>query len=574
VGVVLETAGVAATATMLEGWRTGASQACARLGWPAPLAVARPHATGTSLALTAPLDQLFTATDVNEWAWQRACGVSAGLHAPGFPLPGDAVAAEACLVALARAERRPDLTALLDAAAARGVPVHLDDDIVSVGEGEACACWPLATPPHPADVAWEALRAIPKALVTGSNGKTTTVRLLAAMFRAHGWRTGHSCTDGLFVDGARIEAGDYSGPVGARTLLRHADVQAAVLETARGGLLRRGLAVRQADVAVVTNVSADHFGEYGIDTIDDLAATKLVVARALAPGGRLVVNGDDPVLVRRAETLDVARGWFALDDANPVLRAARVRGEPTCAFRDGELRLVRADGDDVALGRIEALPLALGGLATYNLANLAAAALAADAIGVAPATIAGVFARFGAASNDNPGRLQRWSLGGATVLLDYAHNPDGLEGFLRLASALRGDGRLGLLLGQAGNREDADVRALAAVAAGFAPARIVLKDIDGMLRGRAPGAVPAVLREELLRRGIADATLDCQLREADAARALLAWCAPGDVLAMPIHAARAREDVVALLDRLQATGWRPGEALAPVDTPPSSGAMP
>ncbi len=148
---------------------------------------------------------------------------------------------------------------------------------------------------------WSALRAIPKAVVTGSNGKTTSVRLLAAMLRAHGLTPGYSSTDGLMVDGACIDAGDYSGPVGARTVLRHPRVQAAVLETARGGLLRRGLVARDASVALVTNVSADHFGEYGIHTLDDIAAVKLTVAKALAGDGVLVVNADDPVLMRGVE---------------------------------------------------------------------------------------------------------------------------------------------------------------------------------------------------------------------------------------------------------------------------------
>src|SRR5690606_29892010 len=121
------------------------------------------------------------------------------------------------------------------------------------------------------DVPWSQLHTVPIALVTGSNGKTTTVRLIAAMARAHGWHTAHSCTDGLFLDGELLEGGDYSGPAGARTLLRHPATGAAILETARGGLLRRGLAVRHADVAVVTNVSPDHFGEYGIHDLAALA---------------------------------------------------------------------------------------------------------------------------------------------------------------------------------------------------------------------------------------------------------------------------------------------------------------
>ena len=122
---------------------------------------------------------------------------------------------------------------------------------------------------------------IPTALVTGSNGKTTSVRLLAAMLTAHGHRTGFSCTDGVFFEDQALSTGDYSGPAGARAVLRHAEVEAAVLETARGGLLRRGLAIERADAAIVTNISDDHFGEYGIDDLDGLTETKLIVARAL-----------------------------------------------------------------------------------------------------------------------------------------------------------------------------------------------------------------------------------------------------------------------------------------------------
>jgi UDP-N-acetylmuramyl tripeptide synthase len=559
--VVLETVRVDGPAQPVSAWHDDVHAACSRLGWPEPRLYGKPLASGAPLAFTAPFDQLLTATEINEWAWQRDCGVSAQLHAPGFPSPLDDVAAHHCFAALARSERRPDLMALLDAAAARDVPAYADDARLSLGDGEGSRNWTIEALPAVDDVDWPALRRIPKALVTGSNGKTTTVRLVAAMLREQGLRTGHSCTDGLFVDGLRLDAGDYSGPVGARTLLRHPSVQAAVLETARGGLLRRGLAVRDADVAVVTNVSADHFGEYGIHSLDDLADAKRVVAKGLRPGGRLVLNADDEVLRRRGAPASVAVAWFAFDLDHPQLQAARARGDATCGVRDGVLWLATGAAAPAALGRVDALPLTLGGLATYNIANLAGAALAADRLGIPAAAIAAVYARFGSDSTDNPGRLQRWTLGGATVLLDYAHNPEGLDGFLRVATALRGAGRLGLLLGQAGNRPDDDIRALARVAAGFRPARVVLKDIDGFLRGRRPGEVPGLIEAELFAAGVPAAATTRLLRETDAARLLLEWLRDGDVLALPIHAPAARDAVVALLDRLQAAQWRPGLAL-------------
>jgi UDP-N-acetylmuramyl tripeptide synthase len=159
-----------------------------------------------------------------------------------------------------------------------------------------------------------------------------------------------------------------------------------------------------------------------------------------------------------------------------------------------------------------------------------------------------VLARFGALNSDNPGRLQRWRREGVEVLLDYAHNPDGLQGLLTMARALAPKGRLGLLLGQAGNREDEAIRALARTAAHAAPERVVLKDLPGFLRGRAPGEIPALLLEELRRAGVDEARLQVVLSETEAARSLLAWAQAGDVLVLPVHGMEAREQLVAWLD--------------------------
>ena len=563
-GAALETApGMAVDAGMLQRWRDRVVQARDVLGWPPGAIVVRTHATGASLAFEAPFDQLYVATEVNEWALYAALGIRAG----DAPVDADAEAprphvahfdddeALRQLHALATAEAKPALRALAEAARVRSVPAHADDEVLSLGEGEAAQAWPLDALPAIDAVPWQDLRAIPKAVVTGSNGKTTTVRLLAAMLGAHGLRAGYSSTDGLFVDGALVEAGDYSGPVGARTVLRDPRVQSAVLETARGGLLRRGLVADAARVAVVTNVSADHFGEYGIHSLDDIAAVKLVVARSLGADGLLVLNADDAMLVAHAPP-DRRTGWFALD-----LGDAAARGLPACGVRDGRLVLVLADGEH-DLGVVAEMPLSVGGAARYNIANIAAASLAASALGIAPATIAGVLARFGARNADNPGRLQRWTLGDVEVLLDYAHNPDGLQGLLDVAAGLRREGRLALLLWHAGNRLESDFRALAAVAAAARPDRVWLKDIGGdYLRGRASGDVALILRDALHAAGMDEADLPVCLDEAEAARQALAWARAGDLLVLPVHEPARRDVVVGLLDALQAGGWRAGQPL-------------
>ena len=573
---MLEVPGRVVDDTLVGGWRGRVERARARLGWgdcaPMPV-VARPHSSGASFALAAPLDQLFTATEVNEWALCAALFECDPLHWSALPdalaEAGSETAAaiagapppvleEAAALArfeqLAATESRPELRALLGAAAARDLPWLLDDSLLSIGAGSRARVYRLESLPSAPDVPWAELGDIPLAAVTGSNGKTTTVRLIAACARAQGWRDGYNCTDGVFVGDAVLGEGDYSGPAGARKVLRDARVEAAVVEVARGGILRRGLPVPRATVAVVTNISADHFGEYGIHDLEALADVKLTIASLVGPQGLLVLNAEDALLRARAARLRERfrgvppLGWFALDDAHELLAAHRRSGGATCGVVDGRLvlHLGNAAHD---LGSVPGMPLAVDGSAAYNVSNLAAAALAASALGVSPDRIAEVFGRFGADPSDNHGRLMRCEFGGVQVLVDYAHNPDGLRGVLRVARHLRGasTGRIALLLGHAGNREDADIEHLAAVAAGCGPDLVVVKEIEGYLRGRAAGEVPRILHAALLRNGVPESSLACRTNEVDAARCALEWARPGDVLVLLVHSLAARTAVLGML---------------------------
>jgi UDP-N-acetylmuramyl tripeptide synthase len=570
---VLEVVGTAIDDSLLAAWRSKVERAAARLRWADRRSVARRHAGGVSLAIAAPCDQLFLATEINEWAWcaalaeqdparrvdlegalvAQAAEAAANPPYPGGDLPPvlEESAAFSRFEQLAALESRPELRALLAAAAARALPYILDESQLTLGAGVGGHSFPLDALPDAARVAWETLRNIPTAVVTGSNGKTTTVRLIAACARAHGWHTGYNCTDGVFLDDEPLAAGDYSGPAGARMVLREARTEAAVLETARGGILRRGIAIARARTAVVTNVSADHFGEYGIHDIAGLADVKLSVAPLVEADGLLVLNADDPELRAQAEAL-IGRygyrpplGWFALDADHAMLLEQRRRGAAVCGVRDARLTL-SGGGIEYDLGAIADMPLSFGGIAAYNVANMAGAALAAAALGIAPATIAAVLARFGSSIADNPGRLMQFMVGGVRVLVDYAHNPDGLRGFLQVADHGR-TGRLALLLGHAGNRNDADIEALARVAAGFRPDLVVVKENEAQLRGRAAGEVPRIICAELKRRGLPDSALAVRGSEVEAARHALDWARPGDVLALPVHSSQARATVVALL---------------------------
>ena len=579
-GAVLDVVRASLDEAQISAWRARVLRVAERLGWPNRRNVVRRHAGGVLLAISAPADQLLLATEVNEWALcaalaerdpERWAGlqdalVAAALENSDSQAGADqaATAAAALLpvmeesAALARfaqlsgIEAAPKMRALIKAARMRSLPHFTDDRELTLGAGRGGRTFALNRLPSPDAVPWDELSDIPTALVTGSNGKTTTVRLAAACARAHGWRPGYNCTDGVFIGDETVAIGDYSGPAGARMVVRDRRTEAAILEVARGGILRRGLAVSRADAAVVTNISSDHFGEYGIDDLAGLADVKLSVAAVLAAHGRLILNADDALLRMKARELALRHGlaskpaWFARDWEQAYLRAYRAEGAPTCGERGGRLWLRDAELDH-DLGAVTAMPLSIGGIAAYNIANLAAAALLAASLGIPAPTIAAVFARFGETIADNPGRMMRFEFKGAHVLIDYAHNPDGLRGFLSVAAQLRGTGRLGLLLGHAGNRRDSDIAELARVAADFKPDLIVVKEDEAHLRGRAPGEIPRIIRDALLRLGLEESALPVQGSELAAARFALQWARPGDVLALPLHSPHARAAVISIL---------------------------
>ncbi len=541
----------------LAAWRSAASRLLKAVGWEGEVLTVRAFAGGASVAFTAPADALYAASELNEaaWAWAQA-------ELAGAP-PRDLATLAHTLRAAIAAERKPELLALRGAARERGVIFLHGEEQVSVGSGRGVRVWPHHAIPSPSAVDWTQVHDVPIALVTGSNGKTTTVRLLAAMAAAAGRVAGITSTDGVSVAGRPIDEGDYSGPSGARLLLRRPEVEVAVLETARGGLLRRGLAVERADVAVVTNVADDHLGEFGVQDLETLGRTKLLVARAIGGEGRLVLNADDPVLVAAARGLTSPIAWFSLDSGNQVVATHVARGGRAALADDEGLKLLERGGSTL-VARTSEVPMTMGGAARHNVANALAAMLAAGGLGIPLEAIAETLRRFGGAAGDNPGRANLFEVGGAKVIIDYAHNPDGMRALATATDGIPARRRL-VLLGQAGDRSDAAIRDLARAAMALRPDRVVAKEMDRYLRGRAPGEVPGLIADEFRRLGLAPDRVTCGGVEVQAAREALAWARPGDLLVFALH--QDREPVVALLDRLRDVGWRAGEPLPEPQSP-------
>jgi cyanophycin synthetase len=532
-------------------WEKAARQLLQAVGWPDQQLASRAFAGGVSLALTAPIDGLYAATELNERAWAAA---AAELQGQKVPRLSGAVAA---LLDDMQSQRNRPLLGLYSEAHARGLTFLMGEDLVSVGSGKGALIWHIEALPDPDRVEWDLASDIPIALVTGSNGKTTVVRMLGAMLEAAGKTPGLTSTDGVTVGATLLEEGDFSGPSGARMVLRLPETEIAVLETARGGILRRGLPVEHADVAVVTNIADDHLGEFGIESLPDLADTKLTVAKTLGQNGTLVLNADDPLLVERSRRLNVRINWFSLAPLTPLLRDHLERGG-TAAVVDSDTMVLVQDGQRTPLLPVADVPVTFGGIARHNVANALAAIASGAALGLDPTVMSSTLRRFGRDLEDNPGRANLVEVGGIRVLLDFAHNPHGMSALVEVARTIPAKRRL-VLVGQAGDRSDQAIRALARAAWELRPDCVLVKDMETYLRGRAPGEVPALLADEFTRVGLPRNAVSRAGPEIAAVQKALEWARPGDLLVLAVH--EDRRAVLDLLDQLTTAGWQAGEPL-------------
>ena len=366
---------------------------------------------------------------------------------------------------------------------------------------------------------------IPTVAVTGTNGKTTTSLLIAHTARLTGQRTGVTTTEGVYIDGQRIMEGDCTGYRSARALLTSPEVDFAVLETARGGILKRGLAYDRCDVSVVLNVSSDHLGLDGIDTVEELAKVKAVVAQRASRA--VVLNAEDDYCVAMARELadNVEVLYFALDADNPVLLRHLESGGRGVYLQDNTVVLATGARHE-ALVDVRQMPVSLNGCARYNIANALAATAALAASGFGNAEIVAGMRSFVSDSKHNPLRSNLFDVEGVTVIVDYAHNCAAYAALAETARAMT-PGRVVGVVAAPGDRRDADLVDIGRTcAAGFD--ELVVYETEN--RGRAAGSVAELLVQGARLGRIAGDHLQCELDVHKAIRAGLAMCQPGDVL--------------------------------------------
>ncbi len=334
---------------------------------------------------------------------------------------------------------------------------------------------------------------IPVVAVTGTNGKTTTARLTAHLLATSGLRVGMTNTDGVYVNGRQIDSGDCSGPKSARNVLMHPDVDAAVFETARGGILREGLGFDRCGTAVVTNIGAgDHLGLNYITTVQDLAVLKRVIVVNVAPTGYAVLNAADPIVVAMAPKCPGGIIYFAMDAHNPVLTTHRAQGK----------RAICVDGDAIVVSEgnwresllLRDIPLTRNGTIGFQVENVMASIGAAWSSGMDWDVIRAGLASFVNDSDNAPGRFNVMTFRGATVIADYGHNPDAMRALVTAVNGIPAK-RRSVVISGAGDRRDEDIREQTAIL-GEAFDDFILYQ-DACQRGREDGEVRGLLREGL-----------------------------------------------------------------------------
>ncbi|WP_372729967.1 Mur ligase family protein [Nocardioides sp.] len=377
---------------------------------------------------------------------------------------------------------------------------------------------------------------IPVVAVTGTNGKTTTSRMIAHIARHEGRLVGWSNTDGIYIDGELVEAGDYSGPSGAGRVLAHPEVQLAVTETARGGILLKGIGLTRNDVSVVTNVSADHLGLQGIDTVDQLAEVKAVVPRITRKSGWAVLNADDPRVFAMRGIIQAQPWVFSRDPDSPAIREVLGHGGRATTVIDGWVCVLRPDHDPEPLVELVDVPMTLAGLSRFNVENTLAAASASLAIGIGKETVVEGLRTFLPDAEHNPGRMNFFSIGEVSVVMDLAHNEAGLEALIEIMNGVRRPGaRLLLALGAVGDRHDDMIGRLGEIGARDSDVMVIAHKAR-YLRGRDVEALDEVLRAGAERVGVTDIT--SYPTEVAGMAALVAQARPGDVVALMCHAER------------------------------------
>lgn len=404
----------------------------------------------------------------------------------------------------------------------------------------------LSEPPDDEDLPEaipEADRNIPTIGITGTNGKTTTTRLVSSILRSAGHSVGWTSSAGVVIDGEVVLPGDYTGPSGAARVFEEPGIDYAVLETARGGILLRGLGYEHNDVSVMTNISADHMGLHGVHSLEMLTEVKAVVARVTTPDGFAVLNADDHRVLSVRDIVVANPFLFSKRSDHPDVERHVAEGGWALVVRDGEI-MWHHNGSTESITPLDDVPVTFNGRAEHMVENALAAAAACLAIGLSAEQVRNGLTQFRNRPDQNRGRLNVYKVEDATVVVDFAHNEAGLQHLLNFGRSFCDEnGRLYVVIGTAGDRDDDAITGIGRIAAELADG-VIIKDTEKYFRGREAGEMPA-----LMRRVVGDALVAETPNERSGFHKGMEMLKPGDVLAVMCI-----EDYDVILDHLDKHG--------------------
>lgn len=487
-------------------------------------------ANGINIAVRYPYDLLMVACDILDWVWLEI------VDHFDKDLPIRRQKAVKIFTQMIVENQRIILRKVYAKAQSLKLNFSIYKDMIILGSGYKQFRIKQSQVTKLTDIPWKKIANIPSILVTGTNGKTTTTRLTEFICRKAKLKSGYCSTDWVMVNGRKVAEGDLSGPSGHQYVMMNPKVEVAVLEAARGGIVKRGLLPNFATVATITNISYDHIGQNGINTLDDLARAKGVVYDALADDGIAIINLDDAHITKL--NIKNRKAYLSTKLTSNEMTTYLTEDNYVVYLEDGAI-ILQTLHDKFTLNQIDEIPLTVYGLASYNYENILHAVALSYAVGVTPEQIVFGLKKFGADDKSNFGRWNYYhSEQHGHLVVDIAHNPAGLANILNLATGFKTlknlTGKLWLMYGNTADRRDT-IPEIVAIIKKYNVDTVVIKEFQESLRGSQLGEMPQVFYDELIKQGYPEAQIKVIPNELEATHYILANSQPDDMCLLCSH---------------------------------------
>ncbi len=513
---------------LLKLWDTELERIMQALNWSGYKTGIRTYSKGFKYAISAPEDLLFCAIYVLRQTWESVYSK----YKTGEFYPIEKILAY--IEPEIKSELNLKYRAICNEARRRSLNVFLEKYDLCIGSGKYAFRADIDDISL-RDIPWDDIKEVPSVMVTGTNGKTTTVRLTAYIARHAGKKVGYCSTDWVMVGDEIVEKGDLSGPTGSLRVMMHPEVELAVLEVARGGLVRRGLIADYVKGATVTNVSEDHLGQDGIENIVDMAETKSLVYAAVRQGGYCIINLDDVQMRKRVETLSgkkilITQKKLTHKDVKAYLKYA----DHICFIKDGAFYW-KTGAKEFLVATFAETPITVNGMAKHNIENAMNTICLSHVLGLTRKQIANGLKTYHNTAENNRGRANTFRHNGGTIIVDFAHNPAAIGAILNMGHAyLKSGAKFTMLLGNTGNRLQL-TDGICQMVVDAKVDTVMIKEIPNFLRGAKIGQIPKMIEDSLLKKGMKKNQLVMIGDEETALEHTLKTIQPGDVCVFLCH---------------------------------------